>query len=100
MHAFYVKEGISLYELLQRGHFGFSFMLGVILYNTQRIELSILLHMLSNLLRYTIPVCLFHCPWPSDVAIAGSMFVDVVLVLCLGGCSYTKYSLSKKEVIK
>lgn len=87
MHSFYVQEGVGLSDLLQRGHFGFSFMLGVIVYKTQRIELSILLHMLSNLFRYTIPVCLFQCPCSSTTAIIGSLCVDIVMLLVLGGCS-------------
>jgi len=72
---------------MQRGHFAFSFMFGVIVYKTQRIEISMLLHMLSNVLRYTVPVCLFQCPWPSSIAIIGAQFVEVAMILVLGGCS-------------
>jgi membrane protease YdiL (CAAX protease family) len=90
MHGFYIQGGVDMYELLQRGHFAFSFMLGVIVYKTQRIELAIILHMLSNLLRYTIPVCLLLSPWPSSVALLLSMVVDGIWILCLGGCSYLK----------
>ena len=73
MHTFYVAEGLSFSELMQRGHLGFSFMLGMIVYKTQRIELAIILHMFFNIFSYTIPVCLFDRPWPSMVGMLGAL---------------------------
>lgn len=84
MHAFYEQGSVPALEFMQRGHFAFSFMLGVIVYKTQRIELSMLLHMLSNMLRYTVPVCLLQCPWPSSIAIVLAQLADVVMILALG----------------
>jgi len=89
MHGFYQEQFLDLFELLQRGHLGFSFILGIIVYKTQRIELSITVHMLSNLLRYTIPVCLFHMPWPSFIAFSGSILHEAIMILVLAFC-YSK----------
>jgi len=86
MHAFYEQNGVALMQLIQNGHFQFSFILGILVYNTKRIELTILLHVLSNLFRYTIPVCLLYCPWPSPIAITLSLAFDILFYLCLGGC--------------
>ena len=88
MHAGYFPKGESTITLLTNGHLAFSFMLGLITYKTQRIELPIMLHMLSNIFRYTIPVCIFNCPWPSLVAIISALIVDILFSLCLAGCSY------------
>lgn len=84
MHAFYMQESIGMHELLQRGHFSFSFMLGAVVYKTRRIELSMFLHMLSNLFRYTIPVCVFCSPWPSWLAVGCGLFVDIIFIVVLG----------------
>ena len=57
MHAGFEEVMPSLYELFfARGHFVFSFMLGLFAYKTKRIELSLIIHILSNLARYTLPV--------------------------------------------
>jgi len=90
MHSFYNQEFVSCFDLMQRGHFPFSFMLGIIVYKAQRIELTIILHMLSNLLRYTVPVCLLNCPWPSLFAIISSDFVSILFYLALAGCAYKR----------
>jgi len=97
MHTFYEKDGVALTELfLQRGHLMFSFILGVIAYKTQRIEIAMLLHMLSNLLRYTIPVCLFQCQWPEPQYVIGSLFVELITILALSGCAFRKKRLENK----
>ncbi|MBY0109536.1 MAG: CPBP family intramembrane metalloprotease [Candidatus Babeliaceae bacterium] len=59
MHTGYEPIMPSLIELFSRGHFQFSFLLGIIAYKTQRIEIPIIVHMLSNLLRYTVPFLIF-----------------------------------------
>ena len=88
MHTFYYQDGISLHQLILNGHFAFSFTMGILAYKTQRIEVPIIIHMLSNLMRYTIPVCLFNSPWPSTIAASTGTFVDVTVALCLTGLSY------------
>lgn len=49
MHAWYCAEPVASWcSLAFGGHFIFAFMLGVIAYQTRRIEIPIILHMLSN----------------------------------------------------
>ncbi|MGE0207354.1 MAG: lysostaphin resistance A-like protein [Candidatus Babeliales bacterium] len=90
MHIFYTKDMHMDVVNLLSNHFEFSFMLGIIVYKTQRIELSIILHMLSNLLRYTIPVCILHCVYPSFMMVLLSLMVGTVILLALAGCSYKR----------
>jgi len=87
MHMFYTQEIKSFIEVLLNGHLAFGFALGIIVYKTRRIELAILLHMVSNLLRYTIPVCLFNSPYPSTIAILCVVCADLLFFISLGGCS-------------
>lgn len=70
MHAGFVAMPASLGDYLY-GHFTFSFMLGLMVYKTQRIEISMIMHALSNLIRYTIPVLVIgHCHGASVFQIA------------------------------
>ncbi len=56
MHAGYTETPQPLYQLFFiNGHFLFSFMLGILAYKSKRIEIPLLIHMLSNFLRYTVP---------------------------------------------
>jgi len=64
MHAGYCMPIPSLLDLFTRGHFPFSFMLGILAYKTQRIELPMLVHMSSNLMGYTLPTLILQHPIP------------------------------------
>lgn len=88
MHAFYADYQGGFYATLQNGHFPFSFMLGIIVYKTQRIEVAMILHMLSNILRYTIPVTIFHTSWPSPLNIFGQYVSEITLLLAVGFCYF------------
>ena len=81
MHAGFEQIPASLHELFfARGHFAFGFLLGIIAYKTQRIEIPILLHMASNFFRYTLPTIILHQPFP----IIYPLFMAVEL-LVVGG---------------
>ncbi len=85
MHCFY---GEGIIASLSAGHLGFGFALGFLVYKTQRIELAILLHMLSNLARYTVPVVMFGTPWPSLLAVLDNIVFELLFYSCLAGCTY------------
>lgn len=80
MHGFY-DPSFSLYTLFfENGHLPFSFLLGIIAYRTQRIEMTILLHLASNFFRYTLPTLILHQQLPAIFLI----FACVELLI-LGG---------------
>lgn len=85
MHAGYFEQGKSICDLFSMPHFAFSFMLGILVYKTQRIELAIILHILSNVLNYTLPVCILH---QSINLSCISQFQNILFYLCLAGCAY------------
>lgn len=86
MHAGFQNPAPTLYALLVNGHFQFSFMLGIIVYKSQRIELTLLLHAASNLVNYTLPTLLLMQPLPLlSVLFWCSMY------LILGGISKKKW---------
>ncbi len=65
-------------------HFGWSFMVGLIAYKTQRIETTMILHSISNLIRYTIPTVLFGIYLPQEIQV---VFYTIELII-LGLCSH------------
>ena len=79
MHAGYNEVIPSLYELLSRGHFPFGFLMGIVAYKTQRIEVPIIIHALSNLLYYTVPVLIIHQELPIIIGILYSCFQSFVI---------------------
>ena len=93
MHCFY---GEGFIEALTIGHFGFSFAFSIIVYKTQRIELTILLHMLSNVCLYTLPTIIFKTPPPSLVSGISHMIFIILFYLCLAGYAYSTYNKSEK----
>lgn len=103
MHTFYEISGVSILQLIQNGHFQFSFALGLLIYKTKRIELTMLIHMLANILNYTLPVCVLNCPHLSIVASTSRGFFGEIYVLALAGCyapqayAYKKYFLEEQQ---
>jgi len=82
MHASYVTPAPSCQALfIERGHFPFALLLGIITYKTQRIEIPIIIHMLSNFLHYTLPTLILFQQTP---AWATTLFYCIQLLL-LGG---------------
>lgn len=57
MHLWYYPDR-GIIENLFYGHFEFAFMLGLLAYKSKFIELPIIIHMLSNFLRYTLPIAI------------------------------------------
>ncbi len=61
MHAGFGQLFPSLYDLfITRGHFPWSFAMGIVMYKAQRIEVTMLMHMSSNFFRYTLPTLILH----------------------------------------
>jgi membrane protease YdiL (CAAX protease family) len=57
MHAGFVATPLPLLAYItQRGHFGWSFMINILIYKTQRIEQTMIIHALSNIVHFTVPV--------------------------------------------
>ena len=90
MHCFY---GESLLQALTVGHFGFSFILSCIVYKTNRIELTILLHMLANIVNYTLPCVILHNSFPIIVGVAKLTF-ELLFFVTFIGCAF------KEKVLK
>lgn len=82
MHAGYCMPMPALHDLFfVKGHFYFAFILGIIAYKTQRIEIPIIIHMLSNLFNYTLPIVILHTQLPLPIGI----IFDCLKMLLLGG---------------
>ena len=93
MHAgFEQVPAPFLSYILERGHVEYSFMLGLIVYKTQRIELTMLMHSIGNLLRYTLPVLVFGC---STMPLFRVSYLIEILVL--GFCRREKKLLASDD---
>lgn len=93
MHAGFESIPPSWYELFfMRGHFEFAFLLGLIAYKTQRIEIVIIIHMLSNLLRYTVPFLLIK----QELPVLG-LFLTCLELIVVAGMTYTTKSMSSEK---
>ncbi len=81
MHAGFFNPPPSLYALFfEKGHLPFSFLLGIVAYKTQRIEITLLLHIASNFFRYTLPTFILQQQHPTIFLV----FVCIE-ILILGG---------------
>ena len=82
MHAGYeqIPSDWTTYIFL-RGHIPWSLMIGFFVYKTQRIELAMLWHAFSNLVRYTIPVALFGVSLPPEIHMVLSSIELILLGL-------------------
>lgn len=66
MHAGFEQPAPTFYDLFfLRGHFEYCFLLGIIAYKTQRIEVSMLLHITSNFFRYLLPFLIVQQSMPT-----------------------------------
>jgi membrane protease YdiL (CAAX protease family) len=82
MHAGFQSPALSLNTLfLVNGHFLFSFFLGIITYKTQRIELPIILHTLSNFFNHLLPVLILGYDIPGLPQLLSC--VGVLIVGCV-----------------
>lgn len=80
MHAGFEAAPVPLWDyVFLRGHFAWSFMLNIVVYRTQRIEMTMLIHALSNLIRYTIPVLIVGNNYTGSVL--QSIFVCIEYVV-------------------
>lgn len=88
MHAGYVQDNLNFVQLLSNGHIQFSFILGIITFQTRRIEIPIILHLLSNFLRFTVPKFVIAVSYDQLLAVA----LDILLIVCLVGLKSRKSS--------
>ncbi len=96
MHVGFEESRAPLLDyLFLRGYYVFSFSLGLIAYKTKRIELCILLHMLSNLFNYTLPVLVIG----ESFKMPPSLIASLVMILALAGC-YSLFNRDSKELAK
>jgi membrane protease YdiL (CAAX protease family) len=87
MHMWGSRPFPSVEMLFGRGHFIFGAFLGILAYNSQRIEIPILVHMASNFFRYVVPTLILKTT-PSMIYIYGIQIIEYIL---LAGIAYTTY---------
>ena len=85
MHRWYHIPLAPLSTLWHNGHFQFGFAMALLAYITRRIETSIIIHMLSNLMRYTVPFVII-----GKKSYGYSLFIDILYFICLIGLCYRK----------
>lgn len=91
MHMGFEQTSAPLTDyLFVRGHFIFSFALGLIAYKSRRIELTMIVHMLSNFVRYTLPVLILGNR--GTFAQVLSLILDCATLLLIAGTAYEKDS--------
>lgn len=89
MHAGFEKIPPSFYDLFfLRGHFDYCFLLGIVAYKTQRIEVSMLLHMSSNFFRHLLPFLIIQQSMPTT-----NLIYTCFTLLILGAT----YKMTKKD---
>lgn len=94
MHRWYANPPNTYETLWSNGHFGFGLLTGLITYKTGRIEVAIIIHMLSNLLRYTLPVLVFNIPLAPASYFA---VVDAFFIFCVAFLSHKINPLERIE---
>lgn len=94
MHRWYENPLVPIEHLWQRGYIEFGLMMALVAYKTKRIEIPLALHMLSNLLGYTLPVIILKRPVvPLYHTILQSFFI-----FCVAALAYRKKNEYAKEV--
>lgn len=91
MHCFY---GESFSQAFLMGHLEFSLCLSFIAYKTRRIELTILLHMIANIVNYTLPCIIFNNS-PSIIVGSARVIFNLLFYACLIGCSLKEKNVEK-----
>ncbi len=90
MHAGFEQTPPPFYDLFfLRGHFEYCFLLGIVAYKTQRIEVSMLLHMTSNFFRYLLPILIIQQSMPTT-----RLIYACFELLILGAT----YKMTKKDI--
>jgi len=96
MHCFYGETPVNA---LSAGHFGFGFALGFIAYTSRRIELGMLLHILANIVNYTIPVIILKSA-PALLPGISRVVLEFLFCLIVIGCAYSACSTKKTATSK
>lgn len=82
MHSGYSTPTPNIWNLFfERGHFPFAFLLNIIAFKTKRIELPLIIHMLSNFFNCTLPNLILHEQKPAWITLA----FDCFQLLLVGG---------------